>query len=404
VHHPILERDRAKRASRHLLAAAIAASLSGVAAGQALPNEPETADIDAFTPYASLRYTYDSNIYRLPDEAPDIGDRDDNLLTLAVGAKSKIESGQQQYEFSAEVNHTLFEAHDDLDYTGGHVLAFWKWAAPSGATGNLGYTFQRTLRDFANQNGIERLKDLRTEHRLDADGTFSLSGPFRIGVRGQFADIAFDPTNRLDLQRTLVGLNFGYASTAGSVIGLDAELVQGRYDVNPRADFDEITVGPSLEWRPTERTQVDGRIGYTKRDNKSATRADYDAATGEVAIKFNNQAGRRFTARVYRDINNLGDETAEYALITGVSVEPEWQLTGAVDLRMRAAYEQRDFQATEEATDRKDDVVAAGVFVDWNVRRNVAVTFGGDMQRRSSNRDLQDYDFARVQLQVTARF
>jgi hypothetical protein len=38
------------------------------------------------------------------------------------------------------------------------------------------------------------------------------------------------------------------------------------------------------------------------------------------------------------------------------------------------------------------------------VRRNVAVTFGGDMQRRSSNRDLQDYDFGRVQLQVTARF
>jgi hypothetical protein len=404
VHHPILERERAKRAGKRLLAAAIAASLSGVASGQALPNEPETTDIDAFTPYASLRYTYDSNIYRLPDEAPDIGDRDDNLLTLAVGARSKIESGQQQYEFSAEINHTLFEAHDDLDYTGGRALAFWNWATPGGATGGLGYTFQRSLRDFANQNGIVREKDIRTEHRLDADGTFSLSGPFRVGVRGQFADIAFDPTDRLDLQRTLVGLNFGYASTAGSIVGLDAELVQGRYDINPNADFDEITVGPTLEWKPTDRTQVDGRIGYTKRDNKSKLREDYDAVTGEVALKFNNQAGRRFTARVYRDINNLGDEVAEYALITGVSVEPEWQLTGAVDLRMRAAYEQRDFQATEEATDRKDDVVAAGVFVDWNVRRNVAITFGGDLQRRSSNRELQDFDFGRVQLQVTARF
>ena len=106
----------------------------------------------------------------------------------------------------------------------------------------------------------------------------------------------------------------GYASSAGSIIGLDAELVQGRYDNNPRADFDEITVGPTLEWKPTEQTQVDGRIGYTKRDNKSKLRTDYDAVTGEVALKFNNQAGRRFTARVYRDINNLGDEVAEYAL------------------------------------------------------------------------------------------
>lgn len=384
----------------------MSACLSGVASGQALPSDPTTPDTDsdAFMPYASLRYTYDSNIYRLPDEAPDIGEREDNLLLMALGVKSKIESGQQQYELNAEINHTLFDAHDELDYTGGRALALWNWATPAGATGNLSYTFQRSLRDFANESRLERVKDLRMEHRLDADGTFSLGGPFRLGVRGLFADIDFDPSDRLDLQRTMLGLNLGYASVAGSVIGLDAELVQGRYDENPRADFDELTVGPSLEWRPTERTQVDGRIGYTKRDNKSRTREDYDAATGEVAIRFNNQAGRRLTARVYRDINNLGDETAEYALITGASIEPAWQLTGALDLRVRAAYEQRDFQATEEITDRKDDVVSGGVFLDWNVRRNVAITFGGDLQQRSSNRDLQDYSFGRVQVQVTARF
>ncbi len=223
-------------------------------------------------------------------------------------------------------------------------------------------------------------------------------------MRGAFADIAFDPSERLDLQRAVAAINVGYASTAGSVIGLDAELVQGRYDINPNADFDEVTVGPTLDWRPTDRTQVEGRIGYTKRDNLSRLRADYDDVTGEVALKFNNDAGRKVTARVYRDITNLGDETAEYALVTGVSIEPEWQLSGALDLRVRAAYEQRDFQATEQVTDRKDELASGGVFLDWNARRNVTVTVGGDMQSRCSNRALQDYDFGRFQLQVTARF
>lgn len=403
VHHQTAECRPARRTGCSLLAATIAACIAGNASGQQLLNTPTATDIDSFTPYVTLRYTYDSNIYRLPDDAPEIGDRDDNLLLLAVGAQSRIESGQQRYEFNAEINRTLFEAHDELDYTGGRALAQWDWATPNGTTGTLAYAFLRSLRDFANQPGVDRVRDLRTEHRLDADALFALAGPYRVGIRGQLADIAFDPTERLDLQRTVIGLNVGYASPTGSIVGLDAELMQGRYDTNKNADFDEFTVGPTLAWRPTESTDVDGRIGYTKRDNKSALREDYDAVTGELAIRFNNQAGRRLTARVYRDITNLGDEVAEYALITGISVEPAWQLSGALDLRLRATYEQRDFQATEAATNRKDDVVAAGAFVDWNLRRNVTVTFGGDMQRRSSNRALEDYDFARVQVQVTAR-
>lgn len=387
-----------------MLAAAIAACIAGTASAQQLPNAPTTTDIDSFMPYASLRYTYDSNIYRLPDEAPDIGDRDDNLLLLAVGVESRIDSGQQRYEFNAEINRTLFEAHDELDYTGGRARAQWDWATPNGAKGTLAYAFLRSLRDFANQPGLARVRDIRTEHRVDADALFILTGPYRAGIRGQVAEIAFDPTDRLDLQRTVIGLNIGYASPTGSVVGLDAEVMQGRYDINENADFDEYTVGPTLTWQPTERTQIDGRIGYTERDNKSALREDYDAVTGELALKFNNQAGRRVTARVYRDITNLGDEVAEYALITGISIEPAWQLTGALDLRLRASFERRDFQATEAATEREDDVAAAGAFIDWNVRRNVALTFGADMQRRTSNRALEDYDFARAQVQLTARF
>lgn len=405
--HTIIDSKRTRPASpkrSRLLAAAVAACFTGIAAGQVLPNEPTNIEIDAFTPYVSARYTYDSNIYRLADDAPDIGDRADNLLTLAAGIESEISSGLQRYELGAQVNHTLFEAHDELDYTGGRAAALWNWATSGGTTGTLGYHFSRTLRDFANQSGLERVKDLRTEHRVDGEANFDLPGSWRLGVRGAFADIAFDPSERLDLQRAVAAINVGYASTVGSVIGFDAELVQGRYDINPNADFDEVTVGPTLDWRPTDRTQVEGRIGYTKRDNLSKLRADYDDVTGEVALKFNNDAGRKVTARVYRDITNLGDETAEYALVTGVSIEPEWQLSGALDLRVRAAYEQRDFQATEQVTDRKDELASGGVFLDWNARRNVTVTVGGDMQSRSSNRALQDYDFGRFQLQVTARF
>jgi hypothetical protein len=38
------------------------------------------------------------------------------------------------------------------------------------------------------------------------------------------------------------------------------------------------------------------------------------------------------------------------------------------------------------------------------VRRNVTVSMGADAEKRDSTRPLQDYDFARFQVQFVARF
>jgi hypothetical protein len=397
-------RGAAHAGRSRLLAGAVAASLCASAHSQVLSTEPTAGAVDSFTPYASIRYTYDSNIFRLDSDAPEIGERDDHLLTFAVGADSDISLAKQRYELGAQVNHTMFEAHDEFDYTGGRALARWHWATAGTTVGTLGYQYSRTLRDFANQPAFERVKDLRSEHRVAGSADFALPGQWRLGLRGDFADIAFSETKRLDLQRAMAGVNVGYASFAGSIIGLDAEFTRGRYDTNPVADFDEITVGPTLDWRPTERTRVEAQVGYTERDNVSPSRPDYDDVTGQFVANFDNQAGRKVKFRAWREITNIGDEVAGYALVNGVSLEPSWQLSAALGLRVRAAYERRDFQVTDEANEREDKIASGGVFADWNPRRNVTVTFGGDLGNRSSSRQLQDYDFGRVQLQFIARF
>jgi hypothetical protein len=110
------------------------------------------------------------------------------------------------------------------------------------------------------------------------------------------------------------------------------------------------------------------------------------------------------TASLYRDLNNLADETADYAEVDGIRIAPTWTWKeGLIDLRLLAGYEERNFKSTEDFAERKDDVVMAGVFVDWNPRRSITVTLGVDSERRSSTRELQDYDFLRVQLGIVAR-
>ena len=108
-------------------------------------------------------------------------------------------------------------------------------------------------------------------------------------------------------------------------------------------------------------------------------------------------------ADVWRDLSNLGDEIAEYAVVNGISVEPSWSLTETLNLRINASYENRDFKVDPLESDREDDVYTAGAFVDWEISRNITVSVGVDAQRRSSTRELQDYDFNRFQVEIVGR-
>ena len=208
-----------------------------------------------------------------------------------------------------------------------------------------------------------------------------------------------------------MGTSLKFVSGSGNTVGLDAELVQGDYDENPSADFDEYTVGPTVEWRLTERTAIEAMAGYSGRQYDDPERDDYDGATGRVVLRYNEGARTRFRAALYRELSNLGDEVAEFAIVDGLRFEPAWQLRENLDLRVVAAVERRDFKRDPDsdfdplplAGHRRDDVYTTGGYLDWKLRRSLTLSIGADIQRRDSTRELRDYDFQRVEMRITGR-
>jgi len=378
----------------------------GIAACLAAParaaDESATRFLDAMNPYASIGYGYDSNVFRYDKDLETVpGGRSDQFAVLSAGFESNtLQVSQQKYDFSGEISHTLFSDHSDLDYTGGKLNALWHWVAGQTLAGDLGYRFKRSLRDFANQSSLDKRQDIRTEHQLLAAADIDLPGPWKTGVRGDVSDIGFSDNDTLDMRRTTLGANVDYVTTAGNVLGFDAEYVLGDYDINNVANFDEYTVGPTLEWKFTSRSQLEAKVGFTSRNNDSPVRADYDGITGRVTFTTAENGRYQLKAAAWRDLSNLGDEIAEYAVVDGVSIEPIWYLTEKVNLRVEASYENRNFQVDPFKSDRQDDVGAAGAFVDWEIARNIKLSAGIDSERRSSTRALQDYDFNRFQIQV----
>jgi hypothetical protein len=407
---PQFSSSRLAARSSRLLAAAIAANLCvpAFAVEGVAVDEDAGRMLDALNPYLSVGYGYDSNIYRLDEDAPEIGERADQYGMVSAGFDADLRPSQQRFELYGEVNHTFFNEHDDLDYTGSKAGALWHWVLTRPMNGTVGVTHRRALRDFANQPTIDKVKDLRMENKLLANGNFDLPGPWQMGLRGDFADVSFSETERLDLQRSTIGASAGFTSSAGSVIGVDAEFIWGDYDNNPLADYEEYTVGPTFEWKFTERTILNARVGYTKRDQSDPLRQDYDGVTGRVVFNMNNEERNGLKLTVYRDLSNLGDEVAEFAEVNGVEFEPRWHIRESVDLRLLVGYENRDFNRDPDLEpdplidpDREDDVVTGGAFLDWQMTRNFKLSLGADMQKRDSTRDLQDFDFGRAEIRIT---
>ncbi|HET7203593.1 MAG TPA: outer membrane beta-barrel protein [Steroidobacteraceae bacterium] len=405
------------RASR-LLAASVAATLCApaFAAEVIAADEGAARVLDAFNPYLTVGYGYDSNVFRLDEEAFDsreplpIESEDelsDQYAMVSAGFDTEITRSLQRVQLYGEVNHTLYNELDDLDYTGSKAGAIWHWRLSDLTTGTAGATHKRALRDFANQQSLNRAKDLRMENKLLGSANIGLKGPWRLGVRGEFAEVSFSESERLDLQRVTGGASIGYASDAGSIFGFDAEYIIGDYDNNPLSDYDEYTLGPTLEWKFTERTSLLAKVGYTNRDQSDPLRDDYDGVTGRVVLNFANDERNGVKVSLYRDLSSLGDEISEYAEVNGVELEPRWQLREGIDLRLLVGYEQRDFNRDLDAEllgldpNRDDDVVTGGAFVDWQITRNIKFSFGADMQKRDSTRELQDYDFHRFEIRIT---
>ena len=204
------------RRASHLLAACIAATLCApaFAADELIAEEGAARVLDAFNPYVTVGYGYDSNLFRLDEEAFDSdeklpvaskGELSDQYAMVSAGFNADIPRSLQRVELYGEVNHKLFNEYDDLDYTGSKAGVIWHWRLSDLTTGTGGATHVRALRDFANQQSLNRAKDLRMENKLLGSANIGLKGPWRLGVRGDFAEISFSETERLDLQRVTGG-------------------------------------------------------------------------------------------------------------------------------------------------------------------------------------------------------
>lgn len=379
-------------------------------------------------PYAEGGISYDSNLFRvaeLPEADALFGGRStpaDTYYTLRFGVDGEFDVSQQNFVVRGDVFRRLFDDFGEQDYTGGNADLMWNWRIAERWDGELGYSFDRDLQEYANQTirtadpmvFAAKAKDVRSRQILIARANYALTPDWSLYVRGRTTDISFREKSELDLERTTVGAGVNYVTEVGNRFGFDTDFITGRYDqdtVNPLPDFDEYNLGPTANWEVSGKTRLRGRISYTNRDYDGSAQEDFDGITWRATLLRNPGEDSNTEFAIYREISSFNDDISNYAVIDGISVDPVLKISGKTQARFLASYEVRDFKGsgnlnspTLTGGNREDKVADLGAALDWEATRLVTLSIAYTFEDRSSNRAIEEYDFHLLELQVRGGF
>ncbi|MCP4000903.1 MAG: outer membrane beta-barrel protein [Gammaproteobacteria bacterium] len=369
-----------------------------------------SALVKAISPYASVKYQHDSNLFRLPDEIPPADGRSDQYSTITGGIDSAFKYSQQELVLKGYMYRNSYNTYDYLDYTGGNGLAQWNWSGGKKLDGTLGYKYDRRMRGFENQIIPNPLKNLKTEKTVFASMDFKLLRNWVLNLRGSLAEIDFTTSELLNLDRNAAGGSIDYVSRSGNQFGFDIEITSGSYNNDSLKNYNKLEIGPTFDWKMTEKTKLRGQLGYSRRENDDINRIDYDGFTADVTLVRKGAKGDKLTAKAWRKLSNLNDEIANFAIVQGVSIEPRWQLSSKIAFGFKMGYEYRDFQGAglipppPGVGSRDDNVYTGNISVDWKLNNIFDLSLGLDAEKRSSNREFRDYDDRIVYAQFSAEF
>ena len=392
------------RIIRSTIVAMLAASLLGQAAS--------AQEIGRFArtikPYAQIAYTFDSNLLRLTGEEEAIellGDPqlDDSYATYEFGIDALWERGANEFQIVGYGFSNVYNHFSGLDYAGGNVLAQWAWETALW-DGDVGYRYSRNLRDFANFP-VRPRKDIRTRNAVFGDIGRRIGQSAKLTFRVEAAEIFYSDQNSLDQNRIEYGAALDFFSRSGNSVGLDAEFVDGTFDLNPNNDYELVNVGPTVNWEATGKSKLKAKAGYTNRTHNNSPERDFDGFTFDIQADWQFGGNSKTNVAVYREVSNLGDEIANFAVIYGVRIEPRWQVSARTAVRVQFIYEDRNFQGSPfeggdpvpvpplPDEDRVDKVTTGGAWLEWTTEGAWTFGLGVKGEDRSSSNDDFDYDF-----------
>jgi exopolysaccharide biosynthesis operon protein EpsL len=362
-----------------------------------------------FRPYVSIGATADSNLFRLSgdEEAQAIlgtTDLSDEYLVPAVGAESSWQYQRQEFDLDFEINRNQYNQYDELDYTGGFVKARWDWLYGRLWDGNVTYDFNKAQKRF--ENMLVPRRDIKTDNRIAFEADRKVDERRFVRLGGYYKDVDFSESTLNKKREASLKAGLFYKSYAENTAGAELQVIDASYpdrDVNIARLVDDGYMQTSFEaiadWVFSEKSKITARLGYTSREQNNISVNDFNGLTGRLDYIWDASEKTRIRTSIWQKPSTLGDEIANYAVVTGVGIQAGWDVTENTLIKAGVKYEYRDFKEDLDLVvdvpfeSREDDVTDYWLSLVYDPQKHFSFELAYDNGKRDSNRELRDYDY-----------
>jgi len=306
---------------------------------------------DGFSPYASVGYSYDDNLFRLGDDRPAYDNtRGDYSTSLQAGALFDKTYGRQDISLQAKVSRVSFRHFSQLDYNGKDMQGDWRWRVGNHLEGHAGATYSQVLAPYTDI--VTRERNLRTQRHVYANGGWTFHPSWRVRAGASHDRYRYDlPSQAYNNRSVQIGeVGLDYLAASGSTIGLQVEQLRRQYDQRRRfgtqlvdAGSDQDSIKLKVVWRATPVTTLQFLGGWADRKHAFFTERDSSGFNARLQGRTMVDGKLALDAELWREFEGVESAQASSALSTGASAGATWSLSAKLQANANARYQKRDY-------------------------------------------------------------
>jgi exopolysaccharide biosynthesis operon protein EpsL len=370
---------------------------------------------DNFMPYVFTSISYDSNIFRVANDAEAISilgntNKDDTARHLGAGFRAELPVSRQYLLVDAVVDKTSYDTFSVLDNTQTEGHATWRWQVGSLWNGNLGYSYSESLSTFNEIQDV--LKETETKNSIFLDAGFQVHPDWKLVASLGRSNQSYRERKDLDGELRSKGLELQYKNTINTRMGLRVKVTDMNLDnlenvggtlVNN--DYKQTEMSGVFYWEGTVKSHLEARFGVTDLKYDELTERDFQGSIGRLTYQWLMSVKTKVDTSLWREAGPYYDEITTYVVTNGVSINPVWSVTPFITFNGKFSYQQNDFEAENAVIlgsglpRREDDIRLFSLALSYSPTRNVKVSIAHQTEQRTSNR--KDSEF--FDRQITAK-
>jgi exopolysaccharide biosynthesis operon protein EpsL len=366
---------------------------------------------------------HDSNVFRFSDtQTPQqtqalIGrtERSDTIMQTSAGVKFNKAYSLQRIELDAEFQNFRYSRNSRLNFNAANYAAAWRWSLTPRFHGNVTTDRRQYVdntADVQNSGQVNR----RTDRATLADAEYE------IGARWRALGGVFENKSKNSSPFTLIpDTSIRGGEVGARYIFREADSVAYRYRVGKgnysnqsastlpqlATSFDDREHEFRVNWAPSGRVNVLGRLSHVSRTNSGVAGRDFSGYVGDINANWTITGKTSLAGGFIKELNSY--QTTDISYYDGYRffIAPTYKPTEKTALRIRYDQGTRTYKGSSQGfapSGRKDNIRLASV--GWEYAPIRALTLAASLQRdqRTSNTLGADYKNNSVFLSALFKF